>query len=162
VKGVVWYSKGFLHNGSHFFDLVKRWLGPVRDFRIVDPGRVLPSGDSEPDVWVAFERGTLQFLAALEEHYSHYAIELIAPNGRLRYELGGRRIEWSPVEAHPTLKDHFTLSGQSVEIPSDMSRYQQHIVEELAAAIRGDRHHLCTAGEGLETQETMQQIQNAR
>ena len=27
LKAVVWYSKGFLHNGSHFFNLLEFWLG---------------------------------------------------------------------------------------------------------------------------------------
>lgn len=30
IKGVVWYSKGLIHNGSHFIDLFKFWFGSIK------------------------------------------------------------------------------------------------------------------------------------
>jgi predicted dehydrogenase len=27
VKGMVWYAKGLIHNGSHFLNLLKYWMG---------------------------------------------------------------------------------------------------------------------------------------
>ena len=34
-KSVVWYSKGLLHNGSHFVDLMTFWLGPIKGVSLI-------------------------------------------------------------------------------------------------------------------------------
>ena len=57
IKGIVWYSKGFLHNGSHFFNLLEFWLGPFIKGKIIEKGRKLNNHDSEPDLQVEFEKG---------------------------------------------------------------------------------------------------------
>lgn len=162
VKGVVWYSKGFVHNGSHFFNLLQYWLGAVRDAQIVSAGPSLKDDDAEPDVRVTFARGSILFLAASEEHFSYYCIDLIAPNGRLRYDRGGSVIEWQPATAHPRLRDHFSLSETTELIPSGMDRCQWNVVEELSAGIAGRENHLCTAAEALMTLEEMQRILDKR
>ena len=94
IKGVAWYSKGFLHNGSHFFNLLEYWLGAFVRATVMEPGRLWDNHDPEPDVQVEFERGKVSFLAAWEESFSHYTIELLSPSGRLRYDQGGERITW--------------------------------------------------------------------
>jgi predicted dehydrogenase len=162
VKGVVWYSKGFLHNGSHFFNLLQDWLGAVQTAQIVTSGRSWDGTDSEPDVRVTFARGPVLFLAAKEEEFSHYTIELLAPNGRLRYERGGSAIDWQQAMPHPTFRGQFNLSAQAERIPSGMDRYQWHVAEELAGALAGRDHHLCSAREALSTLEQMQHILDKR
>ena len=161
TKGVAWYSKGFLHNGSHFFNLLQYWLGEMLDFKLLDRGRDLPDGDAEPDVRVVFERGEVVFLAAKDENFSHNSIELIAANGRLRYENGGRRIEWNGVAVDDNLKNYIFLTGPT-EIPSDLNWYQWHVTEQLANALSGREAHLCTGEQGLQTLEAMHSILKSR
>ncbi|MFN3569201.1 MAG: Gfo/Idh/MocA family protein, partial [Polaromonas sp.] len=86
VKGVTWYSKGLLHNGSHFFNLMEYWLGPVQTASVLKKGRTWGADDFEPDVHVVFAKGEMVFLAAWEEAFSHYTVELLSPSGRLRCE----------------------------------------------------------------------------
>ena len=93
-KGVVWYSKGLFNNGSHFLNLLQYWLGDVTNFQIVHRGRLWDGVDTEPDVVVWFGDLRILFLAAREENFSHYTIELIAANDRLRYKKGGEQIIW--------------------------------------------------------------------
>jgi predicted dehydrogenase len=158
VKGVVWYSKGFLHNGSHFFNLMEYWLGPMLTAEVLAPGRLWDGVDPEPDVRVTFAKGTMVFLAAWEEAYSHYTVELLAPNGRLRYEQGGEVIHWQTVQSDPNFTDYTVLSAQSQSIASRMDRYQWHVAEQLAAALAGRNGHLCSGAQALATLESMQTI----
>ena len=162
VKGVAWYSKGFLHNGSHLFNLLEYWLGPVVSAAVLDPGRLWDDTDPEPDVYVSFAHGTIVFLAAWEEAFSHYTIELLSPNGCLRYEQGGERIYWLPVVPDPHFQGYTALSAQSEPIASGMDRYQWHVTEQLAAALDGREPHLCSGAEALATIETMQRITEKR
>jgi predicted dehydrogenase len=162
VKGVAWYSKGFLHNGSHFFNLLQYWLGDAKGFDLVDPGRALADGDAEPDVRVAFEKGDIMFLSAKDENFSHNAIELVAANGRLRYENGGRRIEWNPAGADENLKGYTFLATKPEVIPSRLNHYQWHVTEQLASALKGGQAHLCDGSQALRTLEAMHLILESR
>lgn len=157
IKGICWYSKGFQHNGSHFFNLLEYWLGPMDSAHIIAPGRLWDDTDPEPDVQVAFRDGSVVFVAAREETFSHYTIELLAANGRLRYEQGGQRVEWQAA-VQGALKGYTVLSNESETLPCSMSRYQWHVAEQLAAALEGRTHHLCSGAEGLVTLESIQRI----
>ncbi|MBK6637165.1 MAG: hypothetical protein IPG34_05460 [Rhodocyclaceae bacterium] len=148
-KGVVWYSKGLRHNGSHFLNLLEYWLGPVGKMAEIQPGRLLKDGDAEPDLDITFERGRAVFLAAREENFSHYSVELVAANGRLRYEHGGARIEWQAIAKDERLDGYTRLSELPEVIPSDMGRYQWHVADQLAADLQGRVAQLCTGTEAL-------------
>ena len=132
-KAVIWYSKGFLYNGSHFFDLAKYWFGPVQSLRLIDRGRSLSTADREPDVRVVFARGTAVFFAAQEDALSHYTVEFVGPSGRLRCEQGGERIELEPAAPHPRLRGYRRLAAPE-QISTGMPRYRSHVINLLAVA----------------------------
>ncbi len=162
VKGVAWYSKGFMHNGSHFINLLEYWLGEMVNAQILATGRLWNESDAEPDVRVSFEGGTIVFLAAREEEFSHYTVELVAPNGRLRYEKGGNKIAWQPARQDPKLAGYTGLADDIETIESGMSRYQWNVVDQIAAALGGKEARLCDGDEALRTLESLNAIMEKR
>ena len=161
VKGVAWYSKGLFHNGSHFFNLLQFWLGPMKRFKIIEAGRLWDGADPEPDMLVEFDRGTMMFLAAREECFSHYTVELVAPNGRLRVEHGGESIRWQPTQGDPVADGYTVLSSLAEKIETGMTHYQWHVADQLALSIDGTRANLCTGAEALETLSSLHEIKAA-
>jgi predicted dehydrogenase len=162
IKGVVWYSKGFLHNGSHFFNLLEFWLGSFIKAKILDTGRLWEDQDPEPDVQVEFERGKVVFIAAWEEAFSHYTIELLSTSGRLRYEQGGESITWQSTYADPSFAGYEILQNEPELVTNGMNRYQLHVADELANALADKPHTLSTGKQSLATLEAMYQIINQR
>ena len=158
LKGVAWYSKGFLHTGSHFVNLLELWLGPIQAGQVVAPGRLWDGVDPEPDVRVTFARGTVMFLAAREEMFSHYTVELVAPNGRLRYEQGGDRLTWQAAGPDPFFRGSTVLSDEPESVSTGMDRYQWHVVDQLARVFDGKPAHLCSGTEAYITLESMHGI----
>lgn len=156
IKGVVWYSKGFYHNGSHFFNLLEYWLGSYSSSNILDRGRRVGNHDKEPDVHITFEKGTVSFLAAWEEAFSHYTIELLSPSGRLRYEKEGQILTWEKLDMDPCFQGYTILSDAAEPIHSGMNQYQLNVVSELAKALNGEEAHLCTGKDALQTLNNMQ------
>ncbi len=150
IKGVVWYSKGLVHNGSHFIDLFKFWFGSIYSIRIIDRGRDLSQEDIEPDFVLNFKGVSVVFLAAQEEFFSHYTIELISPDGRLRYDNGGNKIVWQSCSDDSYSSQARTLETNEIFIRSDLSNYQLNVVEQLERAIKGQHHVLCTGDQALE------------
>lgn len=158
VKGVAWYSKGLLHNGSHFFNLLEYWLGPMQSSIVISPGRLWAQIDPEPDVHVKFSNGEVTFLAAWEEAFSHYTIELLSVSGRLRYEHGGSSVQWQSSSVDGLLQGHRALSSAICEIDNGMDRYQWHVVDQLAKAINGEGFRVCTGIDALNTLISLNQI----
>ena len=158
IKGFVWYSKGFFHNGSHFFNLLEYWLGGFQKANVLDSGRLWDEHDPEPDVQVEFERGKIVFQAAWEESYSHCTIELLSPSGRLRYDQGGEYISWQTTQSDPFFTGYKSLITEPEIIPNCMNRYQWSVIEQLENALNEKHHNLCTGRQAFVTLEAMQQV----
>jgi len=158
VKGVAWYTKGLFNNGSHFFNLLELWIGGMKEFKIIDPGRLSDRFDPEPDVQITFEQGTISFLAARKECFSHHEIDLVAQNGCLRYQAGGGKIVWQAVMADTTVKGYTVLSSVCEMIESDNLRSQWHVADQLAVCLAGQRANACSGAEALQTLESLAAI----
>jgi predicted dehydrogenase len=158
IKGIAWYSKGLVHNGSHFVNLLEYWLGGVQSFAVLDRGRLWDGVDPEPDLHITFERGVILLLSAWEEAFSHYGIELLSSNGRLRYEQGGQSIQWNPVGTDPEFRGYATLAPTAEIIDNGMKRYQAHVVAQLARDLEGKDAYLCSGSDALRTLETINQM----
>jgi predicted dehydrogenase len=148
VRGVCWYSKGVHNNGSHFIDLLQYWLGPVSGQQILQPGRRLGQ-DGEPDFLLRFAAGEVVFLAAREEDFSHYTVELVARNGRLRYDLGGEQVWWQAATSTPEAPGYVVLDPRPEPLPADLPRIQWHVAGQLARALGGESSSLCSASQAL-------------
>lgn len=135
-KGTLWYSKGLLHNGSHYLDLLLDWLGPVAGFDILDPGPSVTLAGPEPDVVFRFESGCRVYaLAAREENYSLIDLDLVGTRGRLRYADQGATLERWATREDPMFPG-YTILERAASVPQpDMGRYQWHVVESLYQAL---------------------------
>lgn len=158
MKGICWYSKGLFNNGSHFLNLFQYWLGKVRHFQIINPGRLWEKHDPEPDVKIEFELGDVYFLAAREEDFSHYTVELIAGNGRLRYEQGA--MEWQPSVPDSNHSGYVILDTKAEVIGSDSLRLQWRVADQMARYLSGEDTSICTGSQGLSTLQVLAQIRN--
>jgi predicted dehydrogenase len=147
-KAVVWYSKGLLHNGSHFLDLMTFWFGPLQSVKLISAGRSLGLDDAEPDFQATFEQCAAIFCAANEENFSHYTVEVVASNGRLRVEQDGG-INWQAAAKSSGLDGYRRLQESVEAIERDARRYQYHVAEQLSAALKLKPNTLCADDEGL-------------
>lgn len=157
-RGVVWYSKGLIHNGSHFVDLLGSWFGQPSSFSIISDGRAIGDDDIEPDFRVTYKEGEFIYLAAKEEHFSHYEIQIMAANGCLRYEHGGRRVSWQPVIGDSLVDGYFVLSSEYESIPSSSDRIMMFVADEILLALSGKASTLCTGIQALENLKFINQI----
>jgi predicted dehydrogenase len=158
INGVVWYSRGLFNSGVHFLCLLQDLLGDISSIKLIRAGRLWRDIDPEPDLEITFAGVRIVFLAAREEDFFHNAFELIAPNGRLRYELGGAQIEWQCVEQDMRFKGYMRLSEICESIHTDFDRIQWYVADQLAIALEGGAVHLCSGAEALRIQEVLKII----
>lgn len=149
-KGVVWYSKGMFNNGSHFADLMSFWFGPICEAKLLNIGVDLGDNDADVDFQLSFTDSSIIFCAADEKNFTHLTVEIIAKNGRLRYEKAGKII-WQGIEEDQTFDGYRRLVSEEEVVSSDMSRYQLHVVEDLWLSMHGDEKILCDGEDSLST-----------
>ncbi len=130
-KGTVWYSKGLLNNGSHFIDLLCFMLGDRAEVEYVRAGRDWNGNDPEPDCCLRFGAACIYLLAAREECYSLYSVELVGTKGVASYLDGGAEIRARFAAADPACPGGTVLQPSADGFESAMGRYQWHALEAL-------------------------------
>jgi predicted dehydrogenase len=145
-KGTVWYSKGILHNGSHFIDLMRYLLGEVTLIQLIDPGRKWLGCDPEPDVAITFGRAEIVFLSGREEHFSLAEIELVGTKGKIRYGREGNLIESFNFLPDRTFPGYRVLSEKPEIIRSDLKCAQLYVLDNLLAYLKGETKALLSSG----------------
>jgi predicted dehydrogenase len=156
IKGVCWYSKGLFNNGSHFLNLFQFWLGDVSDFEIIDKGRLWLGHDPEPDLKVRFDLGEIYFHAAREENFSYHSVELVATNGRLRYESGS--MSWQAAVADSNYAGYVVLNPADEAMESDAPRLQWFVADQIARDLAGEAASICTGAQGLSTIQILAEV----
>ena len=130
-KGVAWYSKGLLNNGSHFIDLLRYWLGEVTAVEVMSEGRKWSGLDPEPDICLHFNETPVYLLAGREELFSVGKIDLFCTKGTVSYADFGNLIELRKTCESPFFEGYTILGPDVVRVKTDLKRYQMHVLEGL-------------------------------
>ncbi len=158
VKCVAWYTKGLYNNGSHILNLMQYWLGDIEVVRVLKAGRRWGGTDPEPDVFLKFKRGEVFLLSATEENFSHCTIEIIAANGRLSYEDGGKKIYWTDIIEDNVCEGYRVLNPDRELLVSDLDFIQWHVMDQVASSLRGHSVEICAESDALKTLELLMMI----
>lgn len=158
VKGACWYTKGFIHNASHFLNLFQYWMGEIINININNQVDVLGEHDIKVDVNVFFEKGEVSFFSLNELNFSHNTFELMAENGRLRNEEG--TYLWQSVVPDEVYAGYSSLNSSPEVIPSESYRIQWHVADQLYNNLSGISNSICTGIEGLSTLNECIKIKN--
>lgn len=160
-KSIIWYSKGLIHNGSHFMDLMTFWFGSVQSIKLISVGLNIGSNDAEPDFEVTFDNGSAIFCSAEDEKFAHYTIEIVASNGRLRYEQDGE-IFWQKTAKHKSIENYRQLNSDIEIIKHNTSQYQYNVADHLYLALSDQAHELCSGVQAFETMTWLHKILDER
>ena len=148
-KGVVWYSKGLLHNGSHFVDLLMHWFGSVKEIRPISKQNTFFDGDALIDFELSFAGGSVIFCSANEDNFSHYTVEIVFSNGRLRIEQN-TSVFWQGSEESSTKKGYRHLESNAARLDSGDDLYQLQVVDQLYKDLCAGEKVLCTGGQAVD------------
>jgi predicted dehydrogenase len=136
LKALVWYSKGLIHSGTHFIDMLNFWLGNVVAATPISEPTRISDVDVDIDLRIEFEDGVAYFLVSTNQDLPHFSVELINENSRLRYENSGSI----------TLEDRST--GTSTSISTSNPKYQLKVADQLLLSLSGKGSTLCTGEMG--------------
>jgi predicted dehydrogenase len=158
IKGQVWYTNGFMNNGSHFFNLLEYWLGSMTAFKDITLNNSLENDDFDIDVTVSFMKGSVSFSSLWEPAYSYHSVELFAQNGRMLYRQGIPYVSWQQSQADPRFKSYMALVRKPERIMLDMDKYQFNVVDQISADLKRVKSSVCCSTDALHTLRSMQKI----
>lgn len=144
VAGI--YTKGTLHNGTHWFDLARFLIGEIVEVRAFNRLRE-SCEDPTLDVRLIFDRGTSGSLIGLDATaYSLFEMDIVATLGRVRIVDSGHWFEKSHVGDSPYYSNYRTLLPDERE-SGRMEDSLLHAAQDLLASVHNKREPLCNGGD---------------
>lgn len=138
LKGVCWYSKGLIHNGSHFINLLESWLGNLESIESIVAHNYWSEEDTEPDALFSFKKGNVFFISSRESDFTHYSIELVTSEGKLSYKNGGDEIYWQSKVSDPIFPGYTILSKNMEPIESNSLKSQYFVLDKISKFMGND------------------------
>ena len=142
------YTKGILHNGSHWFDLV-RWL--VGEITAVEAWESLASPAADPTchVRVSFATGVQGFLIGIDANkFSLFELDLIGTLGRIRIRDSGNQVEYSRVQQSEYYAGYLALGSPKFE-KAGFKDVALRLIENTVDVINDNGVILCSGLDGL-------------
>ncbi|NNM82267.1 MAG: Gfo/Idh/MocA family oxidoreductase [Burkholderiales bacterium] len=142
------YTKGALHNGSHWFDLAHFLIGPIRSVTGFD--RLHESGpDPTLDALLEFEGGASGFLHSCDAAaYAIFEMDIIGSKGRAKIVDSGFRIEIQRVGASPFGAGYRRLEPAE-SFPGEIGQALPQAVEDLVGCIETGKAPRCSGRDAL-------------
>jgi len=159
IKISAWYSKGLYNNGSHVINLLEYWLGEFRNCVYLNSKRIWDNNDPEIDFYINFDSGDAFFFSGWEEKFSLFEIELLCPNGRLRYSNGGQNITWE--KCNNTIgnnSNEFLLADVELIDNKNMKFYQLSFYANLYNMLISGSGNISQGYDALQTIKTIESI----
>ena len=143
-----YYTKGILHNGTHWFDLARLLIGEV-DYVWGINTRKEDGIDPTLDAFLEFEGGASAFLHGCEaDVFSLFEMDLIGTDGRVRVVDSGHAFEIYKVAESPYYTGYRTLLPRDKET-GGMHNALLHAVEDLVHCLNEGGQPLCSGADGV-------------
>ncbi len=143
-----WYTKGTLHNGSHWFDLLRFLVGEVSWVWGMD---VLSESGADPtlDLLLGSENGVLVTLrAANAQSYTVFEMDILGTLGRAQLVDSGFQIDVSLAAPSPRYSGYYELSASPIDF-GGRKNLMLHAVYDLVVALNAGHPPACTGKDGL-------------
>jgi predicted dehydrogenase len=158
-KGVVFYSKGFKTNATHFINLLQFWFGCVESIEVFNNSHPCRNNDDfVRDVSVSFKTGKVNFISINNSNFINHEISIFAENGAIRYLNNGEDIAWQGVEKNINFSN-LRLSLNAVTLTETQTDLMWLVAENIRSVLSNKKSYLCSAPHALDTVKIVDQIE---
>ncbi|MCX7121831.1 MAG: Gfo/Idh/MocA family oxidoreductase [Gammaproteobacteria bacterium] len=143
-----YYTKGILHNGTHWLDLARYLVGEIK---AVQGFKIKQNDDQDPpiDAWLQFENGVSGFLQNLDANeYSLFEMDILGTLRRIRITDSGHNIEFFNVMESEYYTGYNTLKKHD-QRDDNISDTLLNVVYDLVNSIENKLIPKCSGDDGL-------------
>lgn len=150
LKGVGYYGKGILHNGSHMIDILQFLLGEVEDVHVHGTEICdFETNDPSYDVVLKIQQENFYMMAIDCRAVTIFEMELFFENARVRILNGGEKIEIYRIEASDTYagyKNYRLREDRDVDYSGAMTG----LMENVSGFLKHEQQLNCTLKDALD------------
>lgn len=157
LKGVGYYGKGILHNGSHMIDLLWYLLGHVEIMAGVTGKIPDLSGDPSVDVTLRINQGVFSMIAIDSRIVTVFELDLFFEKARIRILEGGKKIEYYEVKESLIYKDYYNYNLIKT-VSVDDSAAMQGLAENAVRFLENEEQMKCALEDGISVLHTCMEI----
>jgi predicted dehydrogenase len=144
-----YYTKGILHNGSHWLDLARFLIGEIKLVQGF-PGTCINTDDPTLSAYLLFNNGASGFLFGCDEKmFDIFEMDIIGTKGRIRIIDSGHTIEKYHVENDPNYSGYRALAPWSRD-NGGLTDPLLHAVEDIVTCLDEGGVPMCSGRDGLE------------
>lgn len=159
LHATAYYSKGFIHNASHFINLLMWFFGEVDEAQVE---RVLWQGDEDAgiDFRLTFKSGLVADVINVQgAAYTIFDMDILFENGRVILGQRGQEIAESGTVEEPHYRQFKILGIASVK-PTAWQTCMQQAVEDIVSCLKNGGRPRCGIPEGLATLSVCEQLKS--
>ena len=149
LKGVGYYGKGILHNGSHMIDFLRFLFGTVQCLEVL-PSEILDfDGDKSKDAILKIQEGQFHMIAIDSRIATIFELELLFEKMRIRILDGGTCIERYEIRESDTYPGYYNYVLAHREVVN-YSNAIMGLVENARDYLEYGRDLACTLDDGIQ------------
>lgn len=142
-----YYTKGIMHNGTHWIDLARWLIGDIEAVQALAPKRH-DALDPTVDVWFTFTNHAHGFLHGIEaENMSLFEMDIVGSKGRIRVTNAGYDIDYFDKIASPHFSGYQSFQ-HTVHEKDAVTDTLPHAVSDLVYAIKHRIDPQCSGQDG--------------
>lgn len=144
-----YYTKGLLHNGTHWLDLARFWCGDVAWTEARD---ALGEDGPDPtlDVTLGFAGGAKGHLAGLDARaFTLFEMDLIGTKGRVRVTEAGHTVEVYGAQDSTRYAGYRELALEDGALSGGLCDVLLHAVEDVVRCLRNNGGPRCSGRDGV-------------
>lgn len=162
LRGVGYYGKGILHNGSHMIDLLRFLLGEVEDIMVLpyenhDFGEV----DSSKEVILKIQQGLFHMIAVDCRIATIFELELFFEKVRIRILDGGNKIETYVIEGSKVYAGYKNYQLSEVK-EVNYSGAMEGLARNAENFLNQEEKLLCSLADGMNVLRTCMRIRGEK
>jgi predicted dehydrogenase len=161
LGGVLWYSKGIIHNGSHAIDLFLFLFGSIRECGVYE--KVIDYLETDPTVRarLKFKDVSIELIPGDERLFSLFEVDLIFEKGRYRFIHSGLEYEFSEVKPDPVFNGYYELMSHKVR-DTGLNNAMTVLYTQVLAFFNHDEMLVNEVNTTLETQKIVEYMAKAK
>lgn len=144
-----YYTKGLVHNGSHWIDLARALVGDVES---VSARHRLPWPESDPtlDLELRFARGARGYLIGCDERdFTVFEMDLVGTRGRVRITDTGYALSFWQVGPSPRYSGYQELVAMPAPVRAGLEDVLLHAVRDIVQCVESGREPRCSGEDAL-------------
>lgn len=157
TRGVGYYGKGIVHNGSHMIDFLRYLFGTVECRKVLPSAIEDFEGDSSKEAILGIREGQFHMLAIDSRIVTVFELDLFFEKARIRILEGGILIEKYKVSESDTYEGYYNyVLAECKEV--DYSRAMTGLLENAERLLNGEEKPACSLEDGLDVLKICMQI----